>query len=181
MLLFACKVKLISRFKILDLFKNKFFKDFRSTTKIGNGSVIFNLLLLPFLKMGTIFETFHCSGITPNLKILLNRWVRGSSSRSFESFSIQTGIRSKPSHFLFGKEFKHSLTSNFFIKFLLTTISLFLPLYTLASTLLVRTKLLTLSLKCLAKLLATSFTATALPPSCFVWFCYHLIISSILF
>ena len=38
-------------------------KDVRCTTQVCFGPVILNFILLPFLKVGIVLETFYCSGI----------------------------------------------------------------------------------------------------------------------
>jgi hypothetical protein len=50
-------------FNFYDPFKYELFKDFGGQTKVGNWSVVEDIILVTFLCMGTTFAFCHCSGI----------------------------------------------------------------------------------------------------------------------
>ena len=52
MLLFTSEVEFVCGFQVVNLFKYQFFENFGGTTKVSNGSIIFNFIFNSFFKNG---------------------------------------------------------------------------------------------------------------------------------
>ena len=159
-MLFTSEVQLIFAFKIMYLLKNQFFKDFGRTSEVRHWPVIFNFDFIALLK--NLDFPLLWDFLVRQIELKSNSM--GGSSVSRASSSIQTGIGSNPSHFLFFRSAIQTLTLLGVIKFIFWTIILHLPLQTPLTSIIALLMLsLTLPEKCFANAFAKSGGSIGVP------------------